>query len=54
MNAVLEKTAPESRRPTLYDTRPDKYVHWRLSCDGAVATLSMDVNEEKGLRPATN
>jgi benzoyl-CoA-dihydrodiol lyase len=51
MNAVLEKTPPESQRPTLYDTHPDKYVHWRLSCDGAVATLSMDVNEEKGLRP---
>ncbi|MGH8863423.1 MAG: 2,3-epoxybenzoyl-CoA dihydrolase [Burkholderiales bacterium] len=51
MNAVLDKTPPESQRPTLYDTHPDKYVHWRLSCDGAVATLSMDVNEEKGLRP---
>ena len=51
MNAVLEKTPPESQRPTLYDTHPDNYVHWRLSCDGAVATLAMDVNEEKGLRP---
>jgi benzoyl-CoA-dihydrodiol lyase len=49
MNAVLEKTPPES--PTLYDTHPGKYVHWRLSCDGPVATLSMDVNEEKGLKP---
>ena len=51
MNAVLEKTPPDSQRPTLYDTHPDKYVHWRLSCDGQVATLSMDVNEEKGLKP---
>ncbi len=51
MNAVLENTPPDSQQPTLYDTHPDKYVHWRLSVEGAVATLSMDVNEEKGLRP---
>ena len=51
MNAVLEKTPPDSQRPTLYDTHPDRYVHWRLSCDGGVATLAMDVNEEKGLKP---
>ena len=51
MSAVVEKTSPESQRPTLYDTHPDKYVHWRLSCEGPVATLSMDVNEDKGLRP---
>ncbi len=51
MNAVLEKTPPGSNRPTLYDAQPDKYVHWRLSVEGAVATLSMDVNEDKGLKP---
>jgi benzoyl-CoA-dihydrodiol lyase len=51
MNAVLEKTPPESQPPTLYDTHPGNYVHWRLSVEGAMATLSMDVNEEKGLRP---
>jgi benzoyl-CoA-dihydrodiol lyase len=27
------------------------YKHWRLSIDGRTATLSMDVNEEGGLRP---
>ena len=51
MNAVLEKTPPGPNRPTLYDTHPDKYVHWRLSIEGAVATLSMDVNEDRGLKP---
>ena len=51
MNAVLEKTPPDSQPPTLYDAHPDRYVHWRLSFDGAVATLAMDVNEEKGLKP---
>ncbi len=34
-----------------YQTHPDRYAHWRLSIDGVVATLSMDVNEEKGLQP---
>src|SRR3989441_8162498 len=34
-----------------YDTHPDRYLHWRLSFDGPVATLAMDVNEDKALRP---
>ncbi|HEY8555059.1 MAG TPA: 2,3-epoxybenzoyl-CoA dihydrolase [Burkholderiales bacterium] len=34
-----------------YQTHPDRYIHWRLSFDGPVATLSMDVNEDRGLRP---
>src|SRR5215208_3327992 len=32
-----------------FDTSPDRYHHWKLSCDGAVATLSMDVQEDAGL-----
>jgi benzoyl-CoA-dihydrodiol lyase len=44
---------PESQIPSLvtYDTHPDRYVHWRLSCDGPVAVLAMDVNEDKGIKP---
>src|SRR5215469_11198999 len=34
-----------------FDTDPDRYRHWRLSCDGAVATLTLDVAEEGGLHP---
>jgi benzoyl-CoA-dihydrodiol lyase len=50
MSAVLDdKTGAQP--PTIYDTHPDRYVHWRLSFDGERATLSMDVNEEKGLMP---
>src|SRR6195952_1575761 len=30
---------------------PDRYKHWRLSVDGAVATLTMDVDEQGGLVP---
>ncbi len=48
MSAVLETTPPAL---VTYDTHPDRYIHWRLSVDGPVATLAMDVNEDKGLRP---
>jgi benzoyl-CoA-dihydrodiol lyase len=51
MSAILEPASSEPRAPITYDTHPDRYVHWHLSFDGAVATLSMDVNEEKGIRP---
>ncbi|MBQ0935488.1 2,3-epoxybenzoyl-CoA dihydrolase [Ideonella paludis] len=34
-----------------YRTSPDAYRHWTLSVDGAIATLTMNVNEDAGLRP---
>jgi len=34
-----------------FDTHPSRYRHWLLTFDGPVATLSMNVNEERGLRP---
>jgi benzoyl-CoA-dihydrodiol lyase len=34
-----------------FDTHPDRYRHWKLSCDGPVATLHMAVDEDGGLRP---
>src|SRR4029077_17948783 len=34
-----------------YRTEPAAYRHWRLSVDGVVATLAMDVSEDGGLRP---
>ncbi|WP_342052669.1 MULTISPECIES: 2,3-epoxybenzoyl-CoA dihydrolase [unclassified Cupriavidus] len=35
----------------LFDRHPDHYRHWRLAFDGPVATLTMDVDENGGLRP---
>ncbi len=33
-----------------FETHPDQYKHWKLSFEGEVARLSMDVQEEEGLR----
>ena len=34
-----------------YDTHPDVYAHWELSFDGPIATLTMNVDEDRGLNP---
>jgi benzoyl-CoA-dihydrodiol lyase len=46
MNAAAENLPPVDFR-----TDPARYRHWRLSVDGVVATLAMDVREDAGLRP---
>src|ERR1039457_5690734 len=33
-----------------FQTEPGSFRHWRLAVDGPVATLSMDVDEQAGLR----
>ena len=37
--------------PIDFRTEPARYRHWKLSFDGPVATLAMDVREDGGLRP---
>jgi benzoyl-CoA-dihydrodiol lyase len=34
-----------------FDTHPDRYAHWRVRIDGAIATLFLDVDEDRGLQP---
>jgi benzoyl-CoA-dihydrodiol lyase len=34
-----------------FRTDPSRYRHWKLSVDGRVATLALDVREDAGLRP---
>src|SRR5438034_656005 len=34
-----------------FETQPDRYNHWKLSFDGAIATLALDVAEDKGIAP---
>ena len=40
-------------KPELVDfqTEPSRYKHWHVSFDGPVATLTMDVSEDAGIRP---
>ena len=45
-------TYPEAPPQTItYDTHPDQYKHWRLTFDGQVATLHLDINEDCGIKP---
>src|SRR5437762_7442248 len=37
--------------PVRFDTHPSRYVHWKLEIEPPLARLSMDVVEERGLRP---
>jgi benzoyl-CoA-dihydrodiol lyase len=41
----------ETRELVDYQVNPTTYKHWRVSYDGRVATVTMDVAEEGGLRP---
>jgi len=35
----------------MFETHPDRYRHWKLDTDGEIATLTMQVQEDGGLRP---
>jgi len=49
--SAVPQSADATHSPIIYDRQPATYVHWQLKCEGNVATLSMNVNEEKGLKP---
>src|SRR5712672_985852 len=36
-----------------FATEPNRYRHWRLACEGQVATLNLDVDPAGGLFPGT-
>src|SRR5437660_590699 len=42
---------PHAGMPVDYQTDPSRYRHWRLALDGPVATVTMDVQEDGGIRP---
>ena len=45
----MEQTA---QLPSIvFETSPAQYHHWKLTVDGTIATLAMDVQEDAGLRP---
>ncbi|HEY0323359.1 MAG TPA: 2,3-epoxybenzoyl-CoA dihydrolase [Pyrinomonadaceae bacterium] len=46
----MNTTAVESGKQMVnFETSPDEYKHWKLKLEGAVATLSMDVQEDETL-----
>lgn len=51
MDSVRQHATQADMTPVDYQTEPARYRHWRLSFDGRIATLLMDVNEDAGLRP---
>ncbi|HEX8619495.1 MAG TPA: 2,3-epoxybenzoyl-CoA dihydrolase [Thermoanaerobaculia bacterium] len=50
---IRNYNAESSEGPLLitFDRHPSTYQHWKLSIDGAVATLALDVNEDGGIEP---
>jgi benzoyl-CoA-dihydrodiol lyase len=48
----MAEAAPADAVGTIdFRTSPDRYRHWKLAFEGPVAFLTMDVNEDAGLRP---
>src|ERR1700687_975112 len=55
---MSEAAAMSKREPGIpakplvtYDAHPDRYAHWKVSFDGPIATLKMDVDENRGINP---
>ncbi len=46
-----EAEAPGESEIVSFQTEPSRYRHWRLSVEGPVATLTMDTQEDGGIRP---
>ena len=51
MDVAATKEAQPTAAALDFRTDPSRYKHWRLSFDGPVATLTMDVAEDGGIRP---
>jgi benzoyl-CoA-dihydrodiol lyase len=51
VEVIATRETQQDVKPVDYQTGPSKYQHWRIAYEAPVATLTMDVNEEGGLRP---
>ena len=52
MNQAVNANADQQAATRVdFRTDPSRYKHWKLTFDGPVATLAMDVSEDGGLRP---
>ena len=50
-SAMVTADAPAVSGLVTFDTAPERYKHWKLSVEGRVATLALDVDEDAGIRP---
>jgi benzoyl-CoA-dihydrodiol lyase len=53
-DTAAKEAALAGAQPTpfyTYDAHPDRYVHWKLTFDGPLATLALAVDEDRGLTP---
>jgi len=51
VDVVATKESQAKMEAVDFQTDPSRYKHWRLAFDGPVATLTMDVAEDGGIRP---
>jgi benzoyl-CoA-dihydrodiol lyase len=51
VDVAATQEAQSAAAPVDFRIDPSRYKHWRLSFDGPVATLTMDVAEDGGIRP---
>jgi benzoyl-CoA-dihydrodiol lyase len=47
----MAETAAAAPAPVRFEAHPSRYVHWKLQIEAPIARLSMDVEEDRGLRP---
>src|SRR5215831_13474045 len=50
MSSESEVVEREEHTTVCFDAHPDRYRHWRLSFQGTIATLALDVSEDGGLK----
>jgi len=51
VDVAATQEAQSTVAPVDFRIDPSRYKHWRISFDGPVATLTMDVAEDGGIRP---
>jgi len=51
VDVVATQESQGKKEAVDFQTDPSRYKHWRLALDGPVATLTMDVAEDGGIRP---
>jgi len=51
VDVAAAQEAQSTVAPVDFRIDPSRYKHWRISFDGPVATLTMDVAEDGGIRP---